>query len=108
MDPPLRSGPGPGQCGRKLRRRTHVANPEDGMRVMSNEAFRVTSQSPASMRPDDAVLGRACLQQERMRRLSDSGGETSGAGIYGQGVMHTIANYVAGADPAAGVRIEQK
>jgi len=61
------------------------------------------------MGPEDAVLVRACLQQERIRRQSDSGGETSGAGIaiYGQGVMHTIANDRAGANPAAGVRIEK-
>ena len=75
---------------------------------MSSEASRVASQRPASMGPEDAVLVRACLQQERMRRLSASGGETSGAGIYGQGVMPTIANYMAGANPAAGVRVEPK
>ena len=75
---------------------------------MSSEASRATSPRPASMGPEDAVLVRACLQQVRMRRPSDSGGETSGAAIYGQGVMHTIANYMAGANPAAGVRIEQQ
>ena len=85
---------------------------------MNGEITRLTRQRPASMCAEDAVLVRACLQHERMRRMSiraaesphDAGAASRQptAGAYGQGVMATITNYVPGAGPAASTRVDPR
>jgi len=85
---------------------------------MNGEIFRETRPRSASMCAEDVVLVRACLQDERMRRMSTRAAETArdaGAasrqatdGAYGQGVMATITNYVAGAGSAPSARVESR
>ena len=85
---------------------------------MNAEVTRETRQRLASMCAEDAVLVRACLQHERMRRMSTRAAETARdagaasrpapASAHGQGVMATITNYVPGAGVAASAPVESR